>query len=292
MAGLPTPRKGAHYTITTQKRRLLPRRRTPRRLFSRQSRLARLKATALRWRAACVCFGGAVLLVAGACSLPLLTSSPASADVDAEAKASAEAALLQSGTDELSRRTSFDVPALSQYPELPTGCESVALTNALLSYGFDLTKTTIADTWLPTSDQDFVGAFLGDPRTPEGNSCMAPGLASAASSYLAEQNSSLEAANLTGASFEEVLREVANQHPVIVWCTIGLESPGDCYLAERVDGRLYRLITNSHCIVVSGYDLDSGTVFVSDSLVGQAAYPLETLAARYYALGAQAVVIR
>ena len=38
-----------------------------------------------------------------------------------------------------------DVPCYSQYPELPTGCESVALTNLLNYYGFGLGKTIIAD---------------------------------------------------------------------------------------------------------------------------------------------------
>ena len=45
-------------------------------------------------------------------------------------------------------------------------------------------------------------------------------------------------------------------------------------------------------MVVRGFDLDAGTVLVSDSLAGQVAYPLATFAARYYALGAQAVVLR
>ena len=38
-----------------------------------------------------------------------------------------------------------DVPCYSQYPELPTGCESVALTNLLNYYGFGLGKKIIAD---------------------------------------------------------------------------------------------------------------------------------------------------
>lgn len=292
MAGSPAPHKGASYTITTHRQHALPRCRKPRRLFSRRGSWTRLKASIVRWKGIYACFVGAALLIVGTCLLSLPYFSSAAASIDTETKASTEAAYLQGGTNELVRSVSLAVPSVSQYPELPTGCESVALTNVLLSYGFNLDKTDIADKWLPTSEQDFVCAFLGDPRTPEGHSCMAPGLTSAACSYLAAQNSSLKTTNLTGASFEDVLKEVAEQHPVIIWCTIGLETPGDCYLAEQVDGRLYRLITNSHCVVVNGYDLDSGTVFVSDPLVGQATYPLEKLAARYYALGAQAVVIR
>lgn len=53
----------------------------------------------------------------------------------------------------------------------------------------------------------------------------------------------------------------------------------------------YRLYANSHCVVVSGYDLNEGLVLVSDSLAGQVSYDLQQFAVRYYELGAQAVVI-
>ena len=55
-----------------------------------------------------------------------------------------------------------DVPCYSQYPELPTGCEWVALTNLLNYYGFGLGKTIIADYYLPKgSNGNFVTAFDG-----------------------------------------------------------------------------------------------------------------------------------
>ncbi len=293
MADKPTRRQSTIHGITTYRRRPVAAgaRRGGRPLFRRgsASRAGRMLA---RWRAALACFGAGVLVLAGALALPLLASSSAAADVDIEARAAAEAALLQSETGGRVRSVAFDVPALSQYPELPTGCESVALTNALIACGFDLRKTEIAENWLPTSDQDFVHAFLGDPASPDGNSCMAPAIASTASAYLDAQRADLEAVDLTGAPFQDVLDEVAAGNPVIAWCTIGLEEPGDYYRTAQVNGRKYRLFTNSHCVVVRGYDLDAGIVLASDSLAGQVAYPLETFAARYYALGAQAVVLR
>ena len=64
-----------------------------------------------------------------------------------------------------------DVPCYSQYPELPTGCESVALTNLLNYYGFGLGKTIIADYYLPKgSNGNFVTAFDGNPRRNSGGS--------------------------------------------------------------------------------------------------------------------------
>ena len=225
-------------------------------------------------------------------------SPTASAAVCAEKKAAAAAASLQSPADaqagaeeELPRSARIDVPAVQQNPELPTGCESVALTNALLSLGFDLETTEIADAWLPTSSTDFVNAFLGDPRTADGHSCMAPAIVQAAASYLAANGSNLKAADMTGAALEDVLQEVAAGNPVIVWCTIDLQDAGTPYATASQDGRTYHLFANSHCVVLSGYDLDAGTVTASDSLVGSVEYDLETFATRYFQLGSQAVLI-
>lgn len=299
MADSPSRRTTVSHTVTTYRRRSLlskGRRRQP--LFFRRSPFARIRSFVLRWRAASICFFVAFLVVASACMLPLFASSPASAEGDtnaanAESKGAAEAAALQSGADStLARAASFDAPAQQQYPELPTGCESVALTNALMSRGFNLSKTEIADQWLPKSSDDFVYAFMGDPHQTDGNSCMAPGVTLGADAFLKAQHSNLQAVDLTGATFGAVLNEVAQQHPVIAWCTIGLEKPGECYLTKQAGGHTYRLLTNSHCVVIHGYDLDAGTILASDSLIGEVTYPLDTFAARYYALGAQAVVIR
>lgn len=244
------------------------------------------------WAGTLGCFCAAVILLTGMAAFPLLSSPLAIADVDTEKRASQDANALQESTSVAQRTASLEVPALQQNPELPTGCESLALTNALLSLGFDLEKTEIADRWLRQSENDFVTSFMGDPHSTEGHSCMAPAIAQTAAAYLAAQQSSLEAVDMTGASLEEMLREVADGNPVIAWCTIGLADPGTAYDAARVGDRTYRLYADSHCVVVSGYDLDAGVVRVSDSLAGQVSYDLQTFAARYYELGTQAVVIK
>ena len=64
----------------------------------------------------------------------------------------------------------LDVPELLQKPELPTGCESVALTMALMYEGYDLEKTTIADEYLVYSeDGDFTRGYVGDPKSRQGS---------------------------------------------------------------------------------------------------------------------------
>ncbi|WP_239442870.1 C39 family peptidase [Gordonibacter sp. An230] len=227
----------------------------------------------------------------GAVSLLLSPSPSMLVSTCAQAQAAQDMSALRTAVAQPCRSIVLDVPALQQNPELPTGCESVALTNVLRALGFNLEKTEIADDWLPVSDDDFVTAFMGDPRTPDGHSCMAPAIVQTANAYLAAQGSELRAADLTGASFETLLGEVAAGRPVIAWCTIDLADPGDPYRIERANGRTYRLHANSHCVVVSGYDLDAETVLVSDSLVGQTSCNLQLFAERYYELGAQAVII-
>lgn len=288
MAIEPPRRRTSRVRCTTYRRRLfarqfLPRMRRERPIFRRRRG---------RWTATRLCFSAATVLLVGVVSFSLLSSPLAVADIDAEKRATQDVAALQADITQSQRAASFEVPALEQYPELPTGCESVALTNALLSFGFELEKTEIADAWLPLSDSDFVTAFMGDPHATDGHSCMAPAIAQTATAYLAAQESTLEAVDLTGASLEDVLDEVAAGNPVIAWCTIGLADPGTAYQVERAGDRTYRLYANSHCVVVSGYDLDAGVVLVSDSLAGQVSYDLQQFAARYYELGAQAVVIK
>ena len=185
----------------------------------------------------------------------------------------------------------LSVPAILQNPELPTGCEATALASALAFFGFDVDKTEIADEWLARSDEDFVHAFLGDPHSDKGHTCMAPALVQAANDYLAAQASPLSARDCTGTPFSEVLELVAQGTPVIVWTTIGLAEPGEPYLMQTEGGVTYELFAASHCLVLSGFDAAAGTVYASDPLEGAVAYDAELLALRYQQLGSQAVAI-
>ena len=190
------------------------------------------------------------------------------------------------------KSASLDVVSLLQNPELPTGCESVALTDVLLYYGFELEKTTIADEWLPVSSTDFVTAFLGDPHDAASHACLAPCIVATANGYLSAQGSSLVASDVTGSAFAEVLDSVAEGSPVIVWATVDLKDPGDePYLTQWENDRLYGLYANNHCMVVCGYNSEASTVTVCDPLEGIVDYDMGLLAERFAELGSQAVVI-
>ena len=187
----------------------------------------------------------------------------------------------------------LNVPCTMQNPELPTGCESVALTNALNYYGFGLGKTVIADAYMPKSSWDFVTAFWGNPHSASNGNCIsAPGLTNTANSFLISSGSSLRAYDVTGTGFYDLYSYLEAGHPVIIWSTIGMQNLGSCYATQAYGGRVYRTYTNSHTVVLRGFNRSLGTVYISDSLAGYVSNSAQRIASLYSQRGAQAVVIK
>lgn len=71
-------------------------------------------------------------------------------------------AVIQEQRTNLPAEIRLEVPVLFQAPELPTGCESVALTMALNYHGFGLEKTTIANDYLIYDNGNFAEGYMGN----------------------------------------------------------------------------------------------------------------------------------
>ena len=166
-----------------------------------------------------------------------------------------------------------DVPCYMQYPELPTGCESVALTNLLNYYGFGLSKTTIAGHYLPLSwSNNFVTAFAGDPFTGTGgfNGCVAPAIVIAGNNYLSAAGSSLRAVDVSFSSIPALKSRLSCGQPIEVWNT---EWGGN------------------HAVVLKGYDDEEGIVYVSDSISGDVTRDAKVFFSTWQMMDSQAVAI-
>ena len=90
-------------------------------------------------------------------------------------------------TDEsmpLLNNAQINTTPILQLPDLPTGCERVALTMALNSYGFELDKTAIASDWLILYDENYVLGYAGDPFSENGAGIFPPGLCDTANDFL------------------------------------------------------------------------------------------------------------
>ena len=183
-----------------------------------------------------------------------------------------------------------EVPEMLQNPELPTGCESVALTIALNSLGFDLDKTTIADDYLITGT-NFASSYVGNPFTSHGSGIFAPGLTDTANAFLEDQNSSYTAADITGTDFDDLLSYIDEGIPVVLWTTMYMSSVSFTGNNVTYEGKTYRWYNTEHCVVLCGYDRTNGTVLVSDPLSGIVTRDWDAFADIYETAGENAMII-
>ena len=203
---------------------------------------------------------------------------------------------------------SMEVDPILQLPELPTGCEITTLAMLLDAVGFQVDKVQLAEGYLTCKSEGeatFQQAFIGSPYDSAGYGCYAPVIVDTARKYLAAQNSGRIVKDLTGAKFEDLLREVASNHPVAIWASIDLvdiqevyaytiynytetNSDGSTSTPKNLD--VYWL-ENEHVYLLKGYDLDRNVVIVNDSLNGEMEYDMNRFKECYEQCYKQAVII-
>lgn len=194
-----------------------------------------------------------------------------------------------------------DYPALLSNPELPTGCEVTSLASALNYLGFKISKTALADQYLPCdrtwdwSDGELTAAdpahaFVGSPYDASSYGCYAPVIAETANAYLRGRKAKLTAHDLTGIGAAGLYRQVDRNRPVIVWATIGMKEP---YVSiawrTNTDGRRFGWLCKEHCLVLIGHS--AGTVTFEDPLNGITSYDRALFETRFEQMGKMAVVI-
>ena len=194
----------------------------------------------------------------------------------------------------------LDVPVVYQWPEMPNGCEATALTMLLQYYGFAADKISVAYdyiprsnftyTWFSTYGPDPASAYAGDPAL-FGFYCLAPAVAEGANRYLAEQDSTLRAVDISGADGYVLRRSIAQGRPVVVWATIGFEPVVYSDYSWRLysDSSVYHPYKNLHCLVVCGYDADY--FYIRDPLYGALQIECGTFLLRYAEMERRAVVL-
>ena len=182
------------------------------------------------------------------------------------------------------------VPVYNQYSVgLPNGCESAALTNVLNYYGFGIGPCEMADRWIPRSSSDFVWHFWGDPHSyNNGNEISAPGLTQSANNFLSNRGSSLRAYDVSGTSLYDLCKYLDDGSPVIIWTTVHQQNVGNIYARSGN----YFACSNSHTVVLKGYDPQANKVMLSDTIDGYTTWDRGWIAWVYQQRGAQAVVIK
>ena len=206
--------------------------------------------------------------------------------------------------DERVNKKLLNVSNIMQYPELPTGCESVALTILLNHLGYKADKLTIARNYMPKLDfywyngvlygADFRTTFAGNPESEYAYGCYAQCITTTANNYLNDNGFGGKAYNITGSDFDSLLYDYIDKDiPVLIWITSSnlhetmLTSVWTTPDGERVQWKAYE-----HCVVLTGYDLDNNLIYVSDPLVGNTSYDYGRIKQRYIDMGQQAVYIQ
>lgn len=186
------------------------------------------------------------------------------------------------------------VDVIYQYPELPTGCEITSLAVVLNYLNFPTNKLDLTDNYLIKDNygvSDFNNAFIGDPRSSSGHGCYAPVIQKSATLYFEQNGYSNKAIDLTGTDLTDLYKYVENGFPVITWTTSGLVEPYQTYVWTLPSGEDVYWMTNEHCVVLIGYNIDDNTVTVVDPQKGVINYDTKLFNQRYEELNKQAIII-
>ena len=192
------------------------------------------------------------------------------------------------------RASYLAVPVILQKPLLPTGCESVALTMALQYEGIDIGKDEVASEYLiyNREDDNMAIGYIGDPYSDEGAGCFPPVIAMTAQEIFLDHELEYDAYDVTDTELEDLFKYVSLGTPVIIWTSMYMEEPEFTSEIGEYKGRIYRWYRQEHCAVLSGYDLDEGTVQINDPLEGIVTRDLEEFERIYEITGKNAVVLK
>lgn len=226
----------------------------------------------------------------------------AKAEAERKAEEAAKQELTTLAAEEQTSNVYINVPTIMQQPELPNGCEITSLTAVLNYYGQQVSKTTMADVYLPKEPFTYkenkrygpnpYEAYAGDPRSSSGGwFSYAPPIVQAAQGYAANAGANLTATNLSGSSKETLLAKLDQGIPVVIWITLDLSSPkvnSSWYFSDT--GEYFAAPVNLHAVVLNGYQ--GNKVHVMNPLKGQVTYNMDAFFNSYRALGSHAMIVQ
>lgn len=202
-------------------------------------------------------------------------------------------------------KTLIPVPVINQFPELPTGCE-ITSAAALLNYiGYDVEKVQLQEQYLPSSASFYTANgsrmgpdpakfFIGDPKG-KGLGCFSTVIVESLNRFLLDQGSQSYAVNVVNADSKTLEILLDNGIPVEVWASRGMKpfvyTAGNEWVLETT-GERFRWPSNSHVLVLVGYDKENYYFADCDNKSGIQAYEKSLFLKRWESAGQQAVLIK
>lgn len=189
----------------------------------------------------------------------------------------------------------LDVPLENQFPELPNGCEVTSLSMLLNYYGVKVTKMRLAHDIEHVSSFSEDGQYRGDPNDgfvgymsiAKAGWCVYNGPL-----YDVGRKFTSRMENLTGSSFNKVIKTVSDGHPVVIITTLNFKKVNDMQKWSTRRGYAY-VTPSSHACVITGYDKDKNIVYVNDPYGEKnKAVSWKNIEASYNQQGKQALTIK
>lgn len=156
----------------------------------------------------------------------------------------------------------LEVPYVSQLNPTyaPVGCEPASMLMALKSKGFaDISYKDFLDA-MPKSATNPALGFAGSPYVQDASirtTIYPKPLTDYANTYAGGR-----AVDISGATVEDIKKEILAGNPVVVYLTSRLEAP--VYATYIVDGESQSLLKNNHVVLVTGYDSENNKLRLTD----------------------------
>ncbi|MCC3866761.1 SH3 domain-containing protein [Terrisporobacter mayombei] len=180
----------------------------------------------------------------------------------------------------------LNVPYISQYPDLPLGCEATSLAPLLQFKGVNVSKTTIAKEMKKSPNKNPSLGFVGSPFKNEPGifqTIYPEALVSSAKKY--RPNSE----NITGASVKTIEKELRAGNPSVIWMSLNLVTPQMGYWYENTKDQIW-VNKNLHVMTVTGVDDDN--FYITDPAKGKYSVSKTKFESIYNKVGKKALVVR
>lgn len=180
----------------------------------------------------------------------------------------------------------LNVPYISQYPDLPLGCEATSLAQLLQFKGVNVSKTTIAKKMKKSPNKNPSLGFVGSPYKNQPGIFQAiypEALVSTAKKYRSNSE------DITGASIKTLEKELRNGNPSVIWMSLNLATPQMGYWYPNTKDQIW-VNKNLHVMTVTGVDDDN--FYITDPAKGKYSVSKIKFESIYNKVGKKALVIR
>lgn len=182
-----------------------------------------------------------------------------------------------------------NVPAISQLPQLPRGCEVTSLAMLLNYHGIDVSKMTLASEIEKVNHKaDLNEGFIGDMYS---FTTFGLGVYHSPIARLAEKYAPGRVEDITGCDFEALYYYISNDEPVWVINNSLFKELDESYFEYWYTATQRIKVTyKEHSVLVTG--IDGNFVYINDPLTGGTRYiNKENFIEGWIQMGRQAIVI-